>query len=150
MEAAEHDGPAMAPSPVGEGARVFARGDHRAGVRLEIADGPLLVTVEGDPPGSYFVDCFREAFGAGAIPGNTGTVVDLTGFNGRVDWSAIRAIGGFAPRSDDPHHRPRVAYVTESAWFNAILKLISVLYPKSTHRRFDDVESAIAWLSKGE
>jgi hypothetical protein len=38
--------------------------------------------------------------------------------------------------------------VTKSAWFAALLKLVSVLFPKSQHRQFSGVHHAIQWLQE--
>jgi hypothetical protein len=125
---------------------VFSRGGPGGRVTLRVEDGVLTVTISGDPAGAEMVACFRAAFAADAIAYGTVTLVDLMDFNGKVDWASIRAIGELSPWRGDAARSSRVAYLTESVWFGALLKLVTVMFPKTAHRQFDDRAAALQWL----
>jgi hypothetical protein len=124
----------------------FSLGDPSNCVVLSLDDDLLYVVVRGDPPNGALLACFREAFETGTLTVRRPTLVDLSAFNGRIDWTSVRQVGAIAPwgRSGGGS---RVAYVTESLWFSALLKLVKELYPESHHRQFGDVQSAAAWLA---
>jgi hypothetical protein len=124
----------------------FRRGDSRNAIAIEVLTTHMRVTVVGDPPGPDFLECFSEAYEAGALQYNMCTLVDLIRFNGRIDWTAIAAIAKLAPWGEDAKRRSAVAYLTESPWFGALLKLVSLLYPRTQHRQFADEGAALAWL----
>ena len=126
--------------------RVFTRSNGGNRVTLSIDGAFLRVDVSGDGLDDSIVDCFREAIAAGAVRPNMVTLVDLSNFNGGVEWPAIHAIAGLVPWGSEIGRASRVAYVTKSAWFAALLKLVSVLFPKSQHRQFSGVNHAIQWL----
>ena len=132
-----------------EAGRTFSIGDSQNCVILGVEAELLRVTARGDPPVGALVGCFREAIQSKALTHRLPTLVDLTAFNGRVDWNAVREVGTITPWSQDGKPGSCVAYVTDSFWFRALLKLVTELYPKSRHRQFDDVASAIAWLTAG-
>jgi hypothetical protein len=140
------NGPPPAPSAVSAAPRTFRRGDNRHGITLAASADLMRVTIFGEPSGAELVECFRDAYASGALTRGMATLVDLTRFDGRIDWSAIAAIGKLAPWGRDPARPPRVAYLAESAWFAALLKLVAVIYPHSTHRQFADEASAMEWL----
>jgi len=124
----------------------FSHGDPQNCVVLSVEGNLLRVTVRGDPPSGALVECFRDAIDAAALTARLPTLVDLTSFNGRVDWNAVREVGKITPWSKDSSRASRVAYVTDSFWFKALLKLVKELYPQTQHRQFDDARSAAAWL----
>jgi hypothetical protein len=121
------------------------RGTARDGVVLRIDRGVLHVRITGDPPPNWLVDCFREAFDTGVLHERLPVLVDITGFRGRIDWSSIRRIGELTPwRADGGGSR--VAYLSDSPWFGALLKVTAQIYPRTAHRHFDDAVPALAWL----
>jgi hypothetical protein len=115
-------------------------------VTLAVTGDLLRVDVTGDGLDDSIVDCFREAIAAGAVRPNMVTLVDLSNFNGGVEWPAIHAIAELIPWGSEIGRPSRVAYVTKSAWFAALLKLVSVLFPKSQHRQFSGEHHALQWL----
>jgi len=124
----------------------FSVGDSSNCVVLSLEDDLLRITVRGDPPSGALLACFREAFADAALTTRRRpTLVDLTDFNGRIDWASVRQVGAIAPWSKNGEGS-RVAYVTDSLWFTTLLKLVKELYPETHHRQFDDVQSAAAWL----
>ena len=129
---------------------VFSRNNGGNRVTLVIDGDFLRVDVAGDGLDDSIVGCFREAIAAGAVRPNMVTLVDLSNFNGGVEWSAIHAIADLIPWGSEIGRASRVAYVTKSAWFTALLKLVSVLFPKSQHRQFSGVHNAMQWLNSRE
>ncbi len=127
-------------------AHVFARSSGANRVTLSIDGNFLRVDVAGESLDGSIVDCFREAIAAGAVRANMVTLVDLSNFTGGVEWPAIHAIADLIPWGSEVGRPSRVAYVTKSAWFAALLKLVSVLFPKSQHRQFSGVHNAVQWL----
>jgi hypothetical protein len=119
-------------------------------VSIEVVENILRVDIAGEPEGDVLTGCFREALAAGLLQLNMPTLVDLTGFIGGVDWAGIRAIAAMAPWGSQGKRPVRVAYITRSEWFAALLKLVSAIFPKSTHRQFNDVEAGLLWLRKPE
>jgi len=105
----------------------------------------LRVTVRGDPPAGALLACFRAAFDT-VLTARRPTLVDLSGFHGRIDWNSVREVGAIAPWRKK-RRGSRVAYVTDRFWFAALLKLVKELYPEVQHRQFEDVEAAAAWLA---
>jgi hypothetical protein len=130
--------------------RIFTRSNGGNRVTLSIDGAFLRVDVSGDGLDDSIVDCFREAIAAGALRPNMVTLVDLSNFNGGVEWPAIHAIAELIPWGSEIGRASRVAYVTKSAWFAALLKLVSVLFPKSQHRQFSGVNHALQWLHSDE
>ncbi|GAB2175178.1 STAS/SEC14 domain-containing protein [Dongia sp. agr-C8] len=126
--------------------RVFTRSNGGNRATLSIDGNFLRVDVAGEALDESIVDCFREAIAAGAVRANMVTLVDLSNFTGGVEWPAIHAIADLIPWGSEAGRPSRVAYVTKSAWFSALLKLVSVLFPKSQHRQFSGVHNAIQWL----
>jgi hypothetical protein len=131
------------------GRPTFRIGDAQNCVILSVEADLLRVTVRGDPPTGALVDCFRDAIQSAALTARLPTLVDLTSFNGRIDWNAVREVGTITPWSKDEKPGSRVAYVTDSFWFRALLKLVKEFYPQTQHRQFDDARSATAWLTAG-
>jgi hypothetical protein len=129
---------------------VFTRANGGNRVTLTVDGSFLRVDVSGEALDHSIVDCFREAIAAGAMRPNMVTLVDLSNFNGGVDWAAIHAIAELLPWGSEIGRASKVAYVTKSAWFAALLKLVSVLFPKSQHRQFSGVHHAIQWLQARE
>jgi hypothetical protein len=124
----------------------FRHGDPQNCVVLSVEDNLLRLTFHGDPPGGALVGCFRDAIDTAVLTRRLPTLVDLTTFNGRVDWNAVREVGTMTPWNKDGMRDSRVAYVSDSFWFKALLKLVKELYPETQHRQFDDAASAAAWL----
>lgn len=117
-------------------------------VTLSVSGDFLRIDVVGETLDDGIVGCFREALAAGTIHPNMMTLVDLSDFKGGIDWSAIHAIAGLAPWGSGSGPAPRVAFVTRSAWFAAMLKIASILFPKSECREFSSAANATRWLQE--
>ena len=121
------------------------RGTTENGVILFVDRGVLHVRAVGAPPPNALVDCFREALETGALRERLPVLVDIVKFSGKIDWSEIRRIGELTPWSRD-HGGSCVAYLSDSPWFNTVLKVSATLYPRTAHRHFDDAAKALEWL----
>jgi hypothetical protein len=115
-------------------------------VTLTVTGTFLRIDVSGETLDSGIVGCFRQALAEGVMRPNMMTLVDLSNFKGGIEWSAIHTIAGLVPWGSEPGPAPRVAFVTRSAWFAAMLKIASVLFPKSEHREFASAANAVRWL----
>jgi hypothetical protein len=129
---------------------VFARGSGANRVTISITGDLMRVDVIGETLDSGILDCFREGLAAGAIRPNMVCLVDLSDFNGGVDWTAIQTIAELMPWGSETGRPSRTAYVTDSTWFSAMLKLASVMFPRSQHRQFSGVQKALHWLHAGD
>jgi hypothetical protein len=142
----ESDGGPAAAAPT----HVFTRASGVNRVTVSITGDLMRVDVAGETLDNGIVDCFREAIAAGAVRPNMVCLVDLSDFSGGVDWTAIHTIAALVPWGSETDRPSRVAYVTKSAWFSAMLKLASVLFPKAQHRQFSGVQKALRWLQAGD
>jgi hypothetical protein len=133
-------------APDGLVAASFTHGNSENGITLRSEGRVLRVSVCGDPPQGALLDCFRDAFAAGAVGPEMSTLVDLTSFNGKIDWPSVRGVKALTPWKHDQSRTTRVAYLSASPWFNALLKLVSEFYPQSQHRQFEDESAALVWL----
>jgi hypothetical protein len=125
---------------------VFSCGGNVNRVKLSVAGQILRIEVTGDALDEGIVDCFRNALAEGAVRPNMLCLVDLSDFAGRFDWSTIHAIVQLAPWGTEAGRASRVAYITKSAWFSAMMKVTSVLFPKTHHRQFSSTHRALQWL----
>ena len=130
--------------------QIFSCGKGGNHVRLTIDRDFLRVDVTGDALDEGIVDCFRDALAQGAVRPNMVVLVDLSAFNGRFDWATIHAIVQLAPWGSEAGKASKVAYITKSAWFSAMMKVASVLFPRTHHRQFSGAHYALQWLQKAE
>lgn len=131
-------------------ARVYSCDDGANRVTLTIDGDFLRIDIAGDALDEGIVDCFRTALAEGAIRPNMASLVDLSNFHGGIEWTSIHAIATLAPWGSELGRASKVAYVTKSAWFSALLKVTVVLFPKSQHRQFSSEHHALQWLQSGE
>ena len=76
---------------------VIARGTARGRIRIKTDGERLFVQVEGQPRGEYLLKCFREGLDRKILRPNMRTLVDLRGFVGGADWSAVFTLRTYAP-----------------------------------------------------
>jgi hypothetical protein len=126
--------------------RIYTCGTGANRAKLTVEGDILRIDVTGDALDEGIVNCFREAISDGAIRPNMLCLIDLSDFAGRFDWSTIHAIVQLAPWGSEAGRASRVAYVTKSAWFSAMMKVTSVLFPKTQHRQFSSTHRALQWL----
>ncbi|WP_395021153.1 STAS/SEC14 domain-containing protein [Dongia sp.] len=126
--------------------RVFSCGNAVSRVTLHVEGEILRIEVAGDALDEGIVGCFQDALAQGVIRPNMLVLVDLSDFAGRFEWSTIHAIVELAPWGSEPGRASRVAYVTKSAWFSAMMKVTSILFPRTQHRQFSSALRALQWL----
>lgn len=114
-------------------------------VVIRLADDILWVTIAGEPSGEEILDCFRRAMAAGLLRRSMRTVVDALDFIGVVDWECIRAIRDMADWGGDGGVS-RVAYVSRDLLFGSLIKLVSILFRRTSHQHFEDRDAALAWV----
>jgi len=136
-----------APDPAAP-THVFACGSGGNRVAISITSDFMRIDVTGESLDGGIVDCFREALAQGVMHANMQVLVDLSDFAGGIDWTAIHAIVDLAPWGSEAGRASKVAYVNKSAWFSAMIKLTSVLFPKTQHRQFSGVHHAMQWLNE--
>ena len=128
---------------------VFACGTGGNRVTINITGDFMRIDVSGETLDNGIVECFRQALAQGAMRPNMVVLVDLSDFAGGIDWAAIHAIVKLAPWGTEAGRASKVAYVNKSVWFSAMIKLTSVLFPKTEHRQFSGVHHALQWLRSG-
>jgi len=116
----------------------------RGSVALRLTGGILRVTIEQEPPGDYLVDSFRQAVARGVAKPGTPTLVDVTRFNGVVDWAALVTVRGLAPWGETKGSP--VAYVGLDSMLGMLVKIAATLFPASRHRLFANEIEALDWL----
>jgi hypothetical protein len=117
------------------------------GVFLRRREGILWIMVEGEASGDNLVSAFRQALDRGVVDLWMPSLVDLTRFTGAVDWAAVRTVREMAAWGRGNKPKSRVAYVLRDQRVVALVKIIAVLFPRSTHRAFYDVAEAGRWIT---
>jgi len=141
----DSEGAAPAAAPT----HVFACRNGGNRVSISITGDFMRIDVSGEALDAGIVGLFRDALAEGAMRHNMVVLVDLSDFTGGIDWTAIHAIVKLAPWGTEAGRASKVAYVNKSAWFSAMIKLTSVLFPKTEHRQFSGVRNALHWLRDG-
>lgn len=125
---------------------VIHLGERDDYVDLRVAAGTLLIELAGAPAGERIYDGIRQAYTEGWITTSMPTLVDVSAFNGPIDWAAIRKITELADWGEGDGEPSRVAYFTRDPMFMLVAKAASALFPKSRHRVFGNRHAALAWL----
>ncbi|MET1026959.1 MAG: hypothetical protein ABWY00_07315 [Dongiaceae bacterium] len=132
-------------------------GNASGRITLRIERDVLWLTLEEDPRGADIVQSFRDAISDGLLKAGLPTVIDMLGFNGNIDWQAIRLVremvaealpppAGETSRLPAPAAPCRVAYVTRDMLFSPVLRILRDLFPQCRHRQFRDPETALLWV----
>ena len=132
-------------------------GNASGRITLRIERDVLWLTLEEDPRGADIVQSFRDAISDGLLKAGLPTVIDMPGFNGNIDWQAIRLVremvaealpppAGETSRLPAPPALCRVAYVTRDMLFAPVLRILRDLFPQCRHRQFRDPETALLWV----
>jgi len=77
-------------------------GNAAGRITLRVEHGVLWIKLEQDPHGADIVQSFRDAISEGLLKAGIPTVVDMLGFNGNIDWQAIRTIREMVVRELSP------------------------------------------------
>lgn len=116
-------------------------------VALWVRDAVLWIQLQGGPPGEALLRCIRQGLLDGQVRHSMPTVVDLSRFDGVIDWPSLRAILALAPWGKGaPAGAGRVGYVVRDGWFDMVIKVVRIMFPMSRHRTFIDVGGALAWV----
>ena len=110
-------------------------------------DKMLWILVEKEASAADLMTCLKRALQAGWMKLSMPTLVDLTRFTGAVDWATIREISKMARWGSDASEVSRVAYLVRDGQFNVLVKIVSALFPLSSHRPFSSPAHALTWLS---
>jgi hypothetical protein len=135
---------------------VISRGNARGSVTLQVKNGVFWVKIVEDPKGEDLIACFREARQSNLLSGPMPTIVDMLGFNGSIDWTAIGAIREMV--SWEHEHRPdgdnsvlsRCAYISADPLLAPVIKIICDLFGRTRHRQFRNPEQAALWVLHSE
>lgn len=125
----------------------IASSSPQGGIFLRRKDNLLWILVEKEAASEELVAGFKQALQVGLVKRSMPTLVDLTRFTGAVNWGAIRAVSKMARWGTDPNEVARVAYLVRDGQFNALVKIVSALFPLVSHRPFSNREHALTWLS---
>lgn len=116
-------------------------------VALWVHDDVLWIQIQGGPRGEALLRCIRQGLLAGRVRHSMSTVVDLSRFDGAIDWPSLRAVFALAPWGKGaPPGAARVGYVVRDGWFGMVIKAVRIMFPMSQHRLFPDVVGALAWV----
>lgn len=118
----------------------------QGGVFIRRKHDILWVLVEGEANGEDLVACFRRGLASGMIDSWMPSLVDMSRFTGAVDWAAVRKLREMVSWGRGRRVRSRVAYVLRDRQFGTLVKIVAVLFPRSSHRAFYDLNEAVAWL----
>jgi hypothetical protein len=121
-------------------------GDRFDYVDIRVIDGILMIDVVGAPESAKIHQAMQEGHKAGWIRTEMPTLVDVSDFHGRIDWSAIKALSQMADWGSKTGTPSRVAYLSADPFFALVVKAVSILFPRSTHRLFADRRAALRWL----
>jgi hypothetical protein len=115
-------------------------------ISVNVRDGIADITVVGEPEGKLIPACVRFAVTNHIMRLPMPTLVDLTRFNGSIDWQSIQAVAEMTNVWLPDDAPSPVAYVAPSALVALVVKLLAHIFPKSEHRLFHDRDQALAWL----
>lgn len=142
------DGEPIVVQPAADAIRVASGGGS---VALWVQDDVLWIQMQGGPPGEALLRCIRQGLLAGQVRHSMPTVVDLSRFDGVIDWPSLRAVLALAPWGKGaPVGAGRVGYVVRDGWFGMVIKVVRIMFPMSQHRTFPDVAGALAWVRETE
>jgi hypothetical protein len=128
------------------GEPVIHLGEREDYVDLRVTGGTLLIELAGAPAGDKIYDGIRQGYIEGWIRNSMPTLVDVSAFNGPIDWAAIRKITQLADWGEEGGEPSRVAYFTRDPMFMLVAKAASALFPRSRHRVFGNRHAALTWL----
>jgi hypothetical protein len=123
----------------------------RLGDRLDFVDiraenGILIIEIVGAPDTARIYQGMQHGHAGGWIGTAMPTLVDVSKFHGKIDWHAIKAVSQMADWGVGAQMQSRVAYISPDRFFALVIKAVSIMFPRSTHRLFSSRAAAMAWL----
>lgn len=106
----------------------------------------LIIDLVGAPSGNQLCTGLQKGYERGWIRLRMQTLIDVTAFQGTIDWSAVKAIAKMANWGGRNQAPRRVAYVSADPFFVFVIKAINVIFPRTTHCLFSDRSAALGWL----
>lgn len=119
----------------------FRQGDRVDFVDIRVHDGLLIIEIGGAPDTVKVLNGLQAGYEGGWIRTDMPTLVDVSGFHGKIDWSAIKRVNEITAWGG-----ARVAYISSDYFFAFVIKAVSILFPRALHRLFSDRRSALLWL----
>lgn len=74
----------------------FRQGDRIDFVDIRVCDGLLIIEIAGAPDTVKVLDGMRAGYEGGWIRTDMPTLVDVSGFQGKIDWTAIKRVSELA------------------------------------------------------
>lgn len=124
----------------------FRQGDRIDFVDIRVRDGLLIIEIAGAPDTVKVLEGMRTGYEGGWIRTDMPTLVDVSGFQGKIDWTAIKRVSELAAWGDKAQQPSRVAYISPDYFFAFVIKAVSILFPRALHRMFSDRRAALLWL----
>lgn len=124
----------------------FRQGDRVDFVDIRVSEGLLIIEIAGSPDTAKVLDGLRAGYESGWIHTSMPTLVDVTSFHGKIDWSAMRRVSELATWGGTAQNPSRVASISPDHFFVFVIKAVSILFPHSLHRLFSDRRAAMLWL----
>ncbi len=124
----------------------FRQGDGVNYVDIRVRDGLLIIEITGAPETVKVLNGLRAGYQGGWISTSMPTLVDVSGFHGKIDWSAIKRVSELAAWGGTAQRPSRVAYISPDRFFAFVIKAVSILFPRALHRLFSDRRAALLWL----
>lgn len=124
----------------------FRQGDRIDFVDIRVRDGLLIVEISGAPDTEKIFNGLKAGYEEGWIHTNMPTLVDVSGFHGKIDWAAIKRVSELATWGGTAQKPSRVAYISPDSFFAFVIKAVSILFPRTLHRLFSDRRAALVWL----
>lgn len=124
----------------------FRQGDRVDFVDIRVQDGLLIIEIAGAPETVKILNGLRVGYDEGWIRTDMPTLVDVSGFHGKIDWPAIKRVSELAAWGGSAQKPSRVAYISADQFFAFVIKAVSILFPRTLHRLFSDRRAALRWL----
>lgn len=124
----------------------FRQGDRVDFVDIRVHDGLLVIEIGGAPDTVKVLNGLKAGYDEGWIRTDMPTLVDVSGFHGKIDWSAIKRMSELAAWGGTAQKPSRVAYISPDQFFAFVIKAVSILFPRTLHRLFSDRRAALRWL----
>jgi|GEM_PF-5899426 hypothetical protein len=124
---------------------VIVKGRPGARYLMSIARAMTILVIDGEPEAADFTAVFAEARRTKPFVDRVAILIDLNGFTGTVDWSAVKALHDAVDWRDVS--RLKIAYWVRDMQYAPLAKIAGAIFPEAEHVVFEDKRLALAWLS---